>query len=80
MSDQEIIHTREAYTILEMIGDVGGFFDGLVLIVAILISNIISHNMFIEISSNMYQVKSKDVKLARFRSSEKDVTKGNLKP
>ena len=55
-----------------MIGDVGGFFDGLVLIVAILISNIILHNMFIEISSNMYQVKSKDMRLARFRLSDKN--------
>ena len=45
LSDQELIHTREAYTFLDMIGDVGGFFDGLSLIVMILLSNIISHNM-----------------------------------
>ena len=41
-----------------MIGDVGGFFDGLVLIVSVLISHIISHNMLMEVSSNMYSVKS----------------------
>ena len=54
-----------------MIGDVGGFFDGLVLIVYILVSNIISHNMFVDISSNMYQIKSKGVTVKGFKHIKK---------
>ena len=54
-----------------MIGDVGGFFDGLVLILYILVSHIISHNMFVDVSSNMYQIKSKDVTVKGFKHIKK---------
>ena len=37
LSAQMTSHSREAYTFLDLIGDVGGFFDGLVIIVSFFI-------------------------------------------
>ena len=58
-----MVHSREAYTTLDMIGDVGGLFDGLMLIVSFIIGNLISHNMLVQIAYKMYDVKSKHLKL-----------------
>ena len=49
LSDKQVTHKREAYTLFDLIGDVGGFYDGIILIVSFFISGIVEHNHFLSV-------------------------------
>ena len=70
LADKSKTYEREVYTFMEMLGDFGGFNDGIMLFPAILMS-IYSNKMFLQSLFSKLPVKSKKTSIGRDTMDEK---------
>ena len=71
LSEHEVLHSREAFNIIDMLGDLGGLVDIIIVVFSLFVSPYASTSFMVKLLSKLYKVKTKKMKFVKKKATDR---------